>query len=71
MAPKVSFGELVTVDTLQKQAGCFNHGMVTMVTDKLERQWLQEVCFGIVDYLGKVTQEAAAQFIIQPQYTDN
>ena len=47
--PKVSFGELVTVDTLQKQAGCFNHRVVTLVTDKLERQWLLEVCFDIVD----------------------
>ena len=26
--------------SLQKQGGCFNHSVVTMVTDKLERQWL-------------------------------
>ena len=28
------------VVTLQKQVGCFNHRVVTMVADKLERQWL-------------------------------
>ena len=33
--------------TLQKQVGCFNHRVVTMFADKLNRQWLQEVCFGI------------------------
>ena len=27
--------------------------------------------FGIEDYLHKATQETAAQFILQPQYTDN
>ena len=42
--PKVSFGELVTVGTLQKQAGCFNHRVVTLVTDKPERQWLPTSC---------------------------
>ena len=26
--------------TLQKQVGCFNHRVVTMVADKLKRQWL-------------------------------
>ena len=26
--------------TLQKQIGCFNQGVVTMVADKLQRQWL-------------------------------
>ena len=26
--------------TLQKQVGCFNHRVVTLVVDKLERQWL-------------------------------
>ena len=44
--------------------------MVTLVADKLETQWLQEVCFGIEDYT-KATQEAAARFILQPQYIDN
>ena len=29
--------------TLQKQVGCFNHSVVTLVADKLERQWLWEV----------------------------
>jgi len=29
--------------TLQKQVGCFNHRVVTMVADKLKRQWLWEV----------------------------
>ena len=33
--------------TLQKQVDCFNHRVVTLVADKLERQWLWEVCFGI------------------------
>ena len=33
--------------TLQKQVGCFNHRVVTLVADKLERQWLQEVFFGV------------------------
>jgi len=31
--------------------------VVTLVTDKLEGQWLPEVCY--------------AQFILQPHYTDN
>jgi len=35
--------------TLQKQVGCFNHRVVALVTDKLERQWLLEVCFGVED----------------------
>ena len=26
--------------TLQKQVGCFNHKVVTLVADKLERLWL-------------------------------
>ena len=29
--------------TLQKQVGCFNHRVVALVADKLERQWLLEV----------------------------
>ena len=43
--------------------------MVILVADKLERQWLWEVCFGIE--LDKVIQEVTAQFILQPQYADN
>ena len=43
-----------------------------MVADKLKRQWLWEVCFGIRDRLQKVTQGGAiAKFILQPQYTHN
>ena len=33
--------------TVQKHIGCFNHVVVTLVADKLERQWLREVCFGM------------------------
>ena len=36
--------------TLQKQVGCFNHRVVTLVADKLERQRLLEVCFDVEDY---------------------
>jgi len=25
--------------TLQKQSGCFNHSMVTLVADKLKKHW--------------------------------
>ena len=50
--------------TLQKQ---LNHRVATLVANKL---WLREFCFGIEDKLHKATQEAAAQFILQPQYTD-
>ena len=35
--------------TLQKQAACFNHKVVTLVADKLERLWLGKVCFGVED----------------------
>jgi len=31
----------------------------------------REGCFGIEDELHKETQRAAAQFILQPHYTDN
>ena len=34
-------------NALQKQVGCFNHRVVTLVADKLERQWLREFSFGI------------------------
>ena len=30
---------------LQKQFGCFNHRVVSLVADKLEQQWLLEVHF--------------------------
>ena len=35
------------LNALQKQVGCFNHRVVTLVADKLERQWLREVFFGV------------------------
>ena len=28
------------IPTLQKQVGCFNHRVVTLVSDKLKKQWL-------------------------------
>ena len=34
---------------LQKQVGCFNHRVVALVADKLERQWLLEVRFDVED----------------------
>ena len=43
----------------------------TAKTNWRDSAWLQEVYFGIEDYLHKATVEAAAQFILQPQYTDN
>jgi len=33
----------------QKQVGCFNHRVVALVADKLERLWLFEVCFDVED----------------------
>ena len=42
-------GVYVRTYTLQKQVGCFNHRVVTLVADKLERQWLREVYFGMED----------------------
>ena len=30
---------LSTKSTLQKQVGCFNHRVVTLVADKLKKQW--------------------------------
>ena len=33
-------GNFGLVGALQKQVGCFNYRVVTMVADKLERQWL-------------------------------
>ena len=37
------------ITALQKQVGCFNHRVVALVADKLERQWLLEVCFDVED----------------------
>ena len=39
----------IGVGTLQKQVGCFNHRVVALVADKLERQWSLEVCFDVED----------------------
>ena len=33
--------------SLQKQVSCFNHRVVTLVPDKLERHWLPEDIFGM------------------------
>ena len=54
--------------TLQKQVGCFNHRVVALVADTLERQWLLEVCFDVEDYLHKATPDLLPSFILQPQY---
>ena len=56
--------------------GCKNK-LDVLTTEWLS--WLQtnwrdsgyEVCFGIEDKLDKVIQEETAQFILQPQYTDD
>ena len=37
------------IAALQKQVGCSNHRVVTLVADKLERRWLLEVCFDVED----------------------
>ena len=52
---------------------CFNRRVVSLFADKLERQWLREVCFGswYRRLVAQGTQDAAAQFLLQPQYTDN
>ena len=34
---------------LQEQVGCFNHRVVILIADKLEKQWLWELCFYIRD----------------------
>ena len=36
-------------NNITTQVGCFNHRVVALVADKLERQWLLEVCFGVED----------------------
>ena len=37
---------LLSIGTLQKQV---DHRVVALVADKLERQWLLEVCFDVED----------------------
>ena len=45
-APFYDVRTFKTIPTLQKQVvGCFNHRVVSLVADKLERQWLWEVHF--------------------------
>ena len=41
------FQALEKVHTLQKHIGFFNCRVVTLVADKLKRQWLREVCLGM------------------------
>ena len=36
---------MATVVSLQKQIGCFNHRVVTLVADKPKRQWLCTIYF--------------------------
>ena len=45
--PYLCLAKQQNTHTLQKQVGCFNHRVVTLVADKLERQWLPEVFFGM------------------------
>ena len=40
---------LPDIVALQKQVGCFNHRVVALVADKLERQWPVEICFDVED----------------------
>jgi len=37
----------------------FNHRVVTLVADKLRRQWLWEVYFGIRDYIRQLEKKQA------------
>ena len=37
----------------------FNRRVVTLVAEKLKKQWLWEVYFGIIDYLYKTTYKPA------------
>ena len=55
----------------EKTSCCFNHRVITLIANKLERQLLWEVYFGMEDHLCKATWEGAAQFILQPQCTEN
>ena len=50
------------VDTLQKQMVCFNHRVVTLVVDKLKKQWFCILYFADC----KTTGEEASQIILQP-----
>ena len=36
----LQYVQRTSIHALQKQVGCFNHQVVTMVADKLETQWL-------------------------------
>ena len=36
---------ILQIPTVQKQISCFNHRVVTLVADKLRRQWLCNVNF--------------------------
>ena len=51
----------------KKHIGCFNCRVVTLVADKLKRVVM--LWYEILNAQG--TQDAAAQFLLQPQYTDN
>ena len=48
LSRKVGEGLADVISTLQKTS-CFNHRVVALVADKLERQWLLEVCFDVED----------------------
>ena len=39
IAAEILSGYYVCMISLQKKIGCFNHRVVTMVVDKLKRQW--------------------------------
>ena len=43
--PLTRIMQVLTIVTQQKQIGCFNHRVVTLVADKLKRQWLCIVYF--------------------------
>ena len=46
LLPLIQWQQFAVNHTLQKQIGCFNHRVVTLVADK---QWLWEFYFGIRD----------------------
>ena len=46
---EVNYSTIERVPALQKQVGCFNHRVVPLVADKLERKWSLEVCFDVED----------------------
>ena len=55
----------------EKTSWCFNHRVITLIANKLERQLLWEGYFGMEDYVCKAIWEGAAQFILQPHCTEN